>query len=358
MISKPQQIHLLGAGCASLSLHHYLRDTQVECVFYGQKTTALEKPHFWGFWKFDWLEDAASLSTKHWQEWQFADHQKLITHHSKNHPYHALKSTDWLTHCISNKMLDMRPIPSTNTDDLVLDSRTPHPPKNSLVQHFIGQIVKTPKPCFNPEKAMLMDFRCDQSRGIHFIYMLPFSTDTALIESTFFSKKLHADETYLNAISDYMRAVVGQPEFTVIQSEKGRIPMAELAKHDPNLLGIGSNGGCLRASSGYAFSFIQKQVSHLATMLANGDKIQQQNQIKNPIRRADRWMDRIFLAVISHHPHQAPKLFMKMAKALTGDEFASFMSGQAGIKTYLKIISAMPKGLFLSYAFAAFKEQS
>ena len=356
MTVKTQQIHLIGAGCASLSLQHYLRHTGIDCTFYGQKSPAFDRPHFWGFWEFDWLADAAQHSTAQWTEWQFANREKIICQSSSTHPYHALNSTDWLTFCSANSPPCPAMMTELKNDGLVLDSRPPSAPENCLVQHFIGQIIQTSLPCFNPKKAMLMDFRCDQSHGIHFIYMLPFSEDTALVESTFFSPALHEDTVYLDAISTYMNEIIGQPEYDVLHQEKGQIPMAQLEKHDKNFLGIGTNGGALRASSGYAFSFIQKQVQDLAHKLRNGQTIHQQNDIKHPIRFIDRWMDGIFLRVISAHPQIAPQLFMQLAEKLSGDEFAAFMSGQAGFKIYAKIIAAMPKRLFVHHMLAAIKE--
>jgi len=58
-------------------------------------------------------------------------------------------------------------------------------------------------------------------------------------------------------------------------------------------------------------------------------------------------MDRIFLAVLRRHPDLAPAIFTAMAAALTGDEFARFLSGEAGTKIWLKVILAMPKIPFL-----------
>ena len=44
-----------------------------------------------------------------------------------------------------------------------------------MLQHFQGYVVETKEDVFDDATAILMDFRCDQSRGIHFIYLLPFS---------------------------------------------------------------------------------------------------------------------------------------------------------------------------------------
>ena len=47
-----------------------------------------------------------------------------------------------------------------------------------------------------------MDFRCNQSRGLHFIYVIPFSKKKALIESTLFSKNVEDRKFYLGTDND------------------------------------------------------------------------------------------------------------------------------------------------------------
>ena len=74
--------------------------------------------------------------------------------------------------------------------ELVFDSRPPIAPKNAMLQHFLGQEISVDKPVFDSLKAILMDFRVDQSRGMHFIYLLPFSPTCVLIESTLFIQRL------------------------------------------------------------------------------------------------------------------------------------------------------------------------
>ena len=59
-----------------------------------------------------------------------------------------------------------------------------------MLQHFVGWEVKAAAGAFDPTTAILMDFRCDQTQGMHFIYCLPFSDQEALIESTLFSPEL------------------------------------------------------------------------------------------------------------------------------------------------------------------------
>jgi lycopene beta-cyclase len=66
-----------------------------------------------------------------------------------------------------------------------------------------------------------------------------------------------------------------------------------------------------------------------------------------PHQAIDLWMDAVLLHVLRQFPQLAPDLFLRMAAALTGDEFATFLSGEAGWRLRLKVILAMPKWPFL-----------
>ena len=52
MVKK--EVHIIGAGCAGLSLAKYLSATnnsdEYEIKFYGQKSKAFDNPHYWSFW--------------------------------------------------------------------------------------------------------------------------------------------------------------------------------------------------------------------------------------------------------------------------------------------------------------------
>jgi len=54
------------------------------------------------------------------------------------------------------------------------------------VQHFVGLEVETDRPAFDPSIATLMDFRVMDGPDIRFMYVLPLSDRTALVEDTFF----------------------------------------------------------------------------------------------------------------------------------------------------------------------------
>ena len=70
---------------------------------------------------------------------------------------------------------------------------------------FMVSSCETNENKFDPSTIILMDFRCNQSRGLHFIYVIPFSKKKALIESTLFSKNVEDRKFYLSAINSYLK---------------------------------------------------------------------------------------------------------------------------------------------------------
>ncbi len=358
MQQSTPNISVIGAGLAGLSLVHYLAATphMAKTRLLGPISQAAEKPHIWGFWQTRWLDEAAYLSRKSWSCWQIITPQAKTTQKADKHPYHALESHVWLGHCLktmrgSNIQHDPRPVSEISPQgDLYFDSRPPQLDKTVMLQHFHGIEIESKEPVFTPEVMTLMDFRCDQSQGIHFIYLLPFSPTNALVESTLFSFSLVPESYYQEAINSYLSSYYKLHAFRILSQESCAIPMGFFPVRDKNLLAIGANGGCVRPSSGYAFSFIQKQSRDIAAMLAAGKLLNSQHHLPAPHRWLDRQLDRIFLDVLARHPKQAPDLFLQLGKYLSGDELAMFMSGQASLSVYARLIAAMPKDIFIASA--------
>ena len=198
-----------------------------------------------------------------------------------------------------------------------------------------------------------MDFRCDQSRGTHFIYYLPFTQRRALVESTLFSPSLVPEDFYDKAIKHYLTNHLACTNYTIKRRERGVIPMTSVQQRDPDLTGIGANGGAIRPSSGYAFSFIQKQIDQILSSAKPGKPL----QVKKPHSSFELMMDHIFLKVIRRQPTLAPLIFTSLARHLNGDEFACFLSGEASMKLWIKVIFAMPTWPFL-FALLPYNQKS
>lgn len=346
---------LIGAGCASLSLARYASQHNLSPFeVYSDRPFEDRDDHSWGFWGMPWCDQAASCADHSWQKWQIISENETILHHSHAHPYYMISARKWLSDCAGRSGISqvISPIEKTPHPPY-LDSRPLQAPKGSLLQHFIGHHITTKSPCFAPDCAILMDFRCDQSQGLHFIYLLPTSPTKALIESTLFTDTLLDDAFYETAISDYLNRFYQITDYDIRAKERGVIPLADCRDRALPSHAIGARGGALRPSSGYAFSFIQKQALQIV------DDYQKQGRwhAKSPLSARDLWMDRVFLSVLSQRPDLSISLFLALGKALNGSEFARFMSGEASLLTLAKIILAMPKGPFIKAAWLSFGSQ-
>ena len=269
------EINIIGGGCAALSFARLIRNlpNYKFKLFVGNKNK-IDKDHFWGFWKVK-INDEAYNNTKHvWYKWSINtyDCRHILT--SVKHPYCVIKRQKWLNICkkqlpygkftiIENDVLEKDGLLFVKNKkikgDLVFDSRPPKIPSNILLQHFEGFVVTSEKNVFDEDIVTLMDFRCDQSRGMHFIYLLPFSKQKALVESTMFSKTVENKEFYSAEISKYLKNYFNLVKFIKSDHEKGIIPMHYISCVSREIFNIGTRGGAVRPSSGYAFTFIQKQ---------------------------------------------------------------------------------------------------
>lgn len=352
--SNDKAITIIGSGCAGLSLAgalgHYRQENEaVGPVHLQTDISYQDRPaHIWGFWQMPWLLDATTIATHHWTKWRICDDRLSILHESQSHPYHMLSSQDWLSHCFATSKAVEQIAPHSGPDtnkpaEPYFDSRPKQVPDGAIYQHFKGQWIEADEALFDPDIATLMDFRCDQSQGLHFIYLLPISPHKALVESTLFTKTPLDDSYYETAISEYMACQYKGASYQVIDSEKGVIPMADTSDRISPDHAIGARGGALRPSSGYAFSYIQQQV----TQIISDHKQTGLWRAKSPLSATMLWMDLVFLEVLKARPKGTVALFMRMAKALTGREFAHFMAGTASVSILLKVVFAMPKWPFL-----------
>ena len=233
-------------------------------------------------------ETAFNISDYSWSHWSIITYESKQILSSNTYPYCVIRRSKWLDYCLSqinNKRVNIvQEDALVRNNDLfvynnkiegkyIFDSRQPKIPSNILLQHFEGYIITSEKNIFDDKTVTLMDFRCDQSKGMHFIYLFPLNKNSALVESTIFSKKNEKPSFYLNAIKLYLRKYYNLTKFVKSHHEKGIIPMHDITVNSKFTYNIGTRGGAVRPSSGYAFTFIQKQVFQIKSQLISKGKI-------------------------------------------------------------------------------------
>jgi lycopene beta-cyclase len=203
--------------------------------------------------------------------------------------------------------------------------------KNSLLQHFKGWNIKTVDPVFNQKVGRLMDFSISQENGATFMYVLPSSSTEALIEYTLFSPSTLKQETYVEELKKYIREVLKIEKYTIEHEEFGIIPMS-LAKFEQNpkqnIINIGTSGGYTKASSGYTFQFIQKNVVDIVKNLKTGKNPVQKLSFKNKIYQ---WYDRTLINVLLTKKMTCKEVFTIIFKKNTAHKILAFLGNESSI---------------------------
>ena len=342
------EVQIIGDGCAAFSFAARANEITQNVTLIKPSNAPKQKDHVWGFWSDPMLSSAQKIAKSTWEKWAIITDKDSVVLESKTKPYNAFKRSDWINHCRSLaegsnvKIIDESDW-NKSTGANLFDTRPPVVPSGCILQHFHGIEISTTEEKFDPNMAILMDFRVDQSTGLHFIYLLPYSKTEALIESTLFSPNLVEKQYYLDTIKSYLSKNYQIDQYKTTHEENGVIPLGKLALHDPDIPGLGTNGGATRPASGYTFLFIQRQIDAAIKSANSGRGL----RFKNPHKRIDMWMDSIFLTVLKHWPEYGARIFLGMGKALNGEQFAKFLSGDAGWWIRLKVIFAMPKWPFI-----------
>lgn len=146
--------------------------------------------------------------------------------------------------------------------------------RTTLLQHFHGWFVRTPRPAFDPVRVEFMDLRTPQpARGLSFGYVLPTGPDQALIEYTEFSPAVLSADAYDKALRHYTGTVLGLEDYEITGTETGVIPMTDATfarRTGPCVFRIGAAGGATRPSTGYTFAGVQRQTAAVAAALRQG----------------------------------------------------------------------------------------
>ena len=111
-----------------------------------------------------------------------------------------------------------------------------------------------------------MDFRIPQEGETRFMYCLPMSKNTALVEATAFSNNILTEAEYGEMITNYLNNYLNINSFTIKHKEMGVIPMTTYnfaQHHEKHVIQIGTMGGDVKPSTGYAFVRIQENAQKI-----------------------------------------------------------------------------------------------
>lgn len=376
---------ILGAGCSGLSLCYYLLDLGVEDpILLLDRRRELADDRTWCFWDVE-PTPFSHLASRRWYSWSLHADGGSVTQTTGRYPYLRVRSADFYEYAVRSleahpnvtlrmgeEVLDHRPVPGgvrvetsegAYEAETVFDGRglppgSPHFEKARkeatwVPQKFLGQRVRAGRTVFDPERCTLMDFSVDQRRGLRFMYVLPFTRDTALVENVYLSEAEAGPEEYRAGIRAYLQDAYGLSgsEYEVSGEEKGYIPMTSY--EFPRRLGervysIGMLGGETRPSTGYTFLRIQRYCRSLAESLAGpGGRLEV--PARTDSRRYD-LLDALFLRFMHEHPERCPEIYRQMFAGVPADALVRFLTEKSSPLDEARLIKALPKTPFIGLA--------
>ena len=238
----------------------------------------------------------------------------------------------------------MNNLESANRFDSHNQSATKSP---FLWQHFKGRTVTFNQPVFDAKTARLMDFNVPQHGATAFMYLLPINDMQALVEYTMFSDQILEIPMYDLALNDYLAKHYPGYIYTIQHEEIGAIPMTQqkFSNYKAPIYPIGALGLAIKASTGYAFQFIQQQCKSIVAQLEQGKTIQ-----TNVHNTRHRFYDAVLLHILFYHKMEGAEIFKRIFAKNEAATVFKFLSNTSSIWEDIQIMRSLPTRIFLPAA--------
>ncbi len=367
---------IAGAGASGLSLLYTLLDTD---DYFADKHILVIDSSFtpkadktWCFW--DENHPFMPLTHKSWKHLTVVSEGLEFDELLENVNYYCIKSEDYQNHVLDkvHSATNVRLLESkihafdtlnhlglvhtdkgTYSADWIFQSVLEPPGfqhsvvDTSLIQHFAGWEIQTESDCFDPGKALLMDFDTQQNGGLTFFYLLPFTESRALVEYTIFSGQVLEKSQYHSAIEKYLqkRLNLSKNQYQVIRKEFGAIPMEDRRSpgyYNERVLNLGIAGGITKPTTGYTFTRSHAHSKEIARRLIRG---------KDPVPYSGspyrfRVYDIMLLYLLEHEAENSRKIFHDLFKYNRIGNILRFLDEKTTFTEELEIFSTLPYAPF------------
>jgi lycopene beta-cyclase len=215
-----------------------------------------------------------------------------------------------------------------------------------LRQYFKGWEIETPNDVFDSDTATLLDFRTPQKNAMRFFYVLPFSARHALVEYV-----TVGPDQYDQALKVYVQSILEIQDYRVVATEGGVNPMSDYnftRRTGPRVMNIGTRGGRVKPSTGYAFLRVQQDSAAIVRSLqARGHPFD-----VPPDSRRYRLYDALMLEVMQRHGEEIKPIFTALFKNNPITRVLRFLDERASVEENSLLIVSLPPRLFLQAMFS------
>jgi lycopene beta-cyclase len=147
-------------------------------------------------------------------------------------------------------------------------------------------------------------------------------------------------------LQTYARTVLGIPEYRIVAREGGISPLTDYdfpRRPSPHVLRIGTAGGRVKPSSGYAFTRIQQDSAAIVRSLGRHD-----HPFDLPADSAYyRLCDSLLLDLMQHRPNLLPGIFRALFQNNPIERVLRFLDEAASPAENARLIASLPPQPFL-----------
>ena len=328
---------IIGNGLAGLQLalkfasDTFFNDKQIALIDTSEKNT---NDKTWSFWETE-PSQWDGIVYKSWQHAFIKTSKKTIALNLEPYTYKTVRAIDFYNHAktqlkqhknIHFILERVENVQETNTISIktskntysashVFDSRIPEnflkTASNyiTITQHFKGWIIKTETPTFDKNTIVMMDYRLKDGEKTTFTYVLPFSETEALVEFTYFTENTVDESVYDHFIKTYIKTFLKIDNYTIVETEKGIIPMTNFPFENFNtehVTKIGTGGGWVKGSTGYSFKHTEKKTAIIIRNLKAN-----RTPSEGLFQRKYKFYDKVFLKVLKDENHKGEWVFQQ-----------------------------------------------
>ena len=370
---------IIGAGAAGLHLAIQLADDPTlrnKKILLLDRDAKVANDRTWSFWEQGesrWDE----ITAKQWNHATFFSSQGRHEIPLDDYQYKTIRSSDFYQYAkqkiqsaeftwVEDEVVEIRGQEIVGNQDTyvashLFDSRIPpsywqeNHKYPGLIQHFLGWFIETPKPVFNDSEVTMMDYRVKWKNQTSFHYILPFSSTSALIEFTLFNQELLEEREYEETLKSYVTETLGIEEFNIVEKEQGQIPMSTYPfkrHHTKTLTKIGTAGGWVRPSSGYAFKNSERYARMIVKNILN-NRLPSKGVATNRFR----FYDKIFLQVLQERNDLGEQIFETLYTKQPAKSLFRFLDEESNLGEDVRIMFSLDQPIFRKALLQSFRNR-
>jgi lycopene beta-cyclase len=218
-----------------------------------------------------------------------------------------------------------------------------------LLQSFYGWKVKILEDTIDARSVQLMNFEIAQDGGCQFVYVLPDSDQTALVEVTRFGVDLIQKDRSEIIMDEWIKSHWG--EYEILEVEHGVIPMTQSLDNisenkSSSYCKIGTAGGAVKSSTGFAFHTMYQHAESLTKAIQSKSAIPE-------IRRKRRFQfyDSLLIYILIHFPTQGKSIFEALFRRVKPAVILQFLSEKTSLFKEIPLLLKLPYRPFFKALF-------